>query len=127
MVATAWTRGLVGSDKETGAEEHIQEARRAPCSGGKAGAEERCQAYWDAGDCLGCPSELKRELKEIKRAWQQLGVARAEDRQDAASGDTLYAAVILALQKESTTHPQRRRHQRALVLAPLVSRALLSC
>ena len=42
-------------------------------------------------------SELKRELKEIKGAWQQLEVARAEDREDAAPRDTLYGAVMLAL------------------------------
>ena len=70
---------------ETGAEEHIQEARRAAGSGGKAGAKERRRSAKRAGlrkseqeTALDVRfSELKRELKEIKRARQQLEVAGA--------------------------------------------------
>ena len=38
---------------------------------------------------------MKRELKEIKRARQQHEVARAEDREDVATGDTLYGAAFV--------------------------------
>ena len=40
-------------------------------------------------------SELKRELKEIKRARQQLEVAAAEDREGVATGETLYGAAFV--------------------------------
>ena len=88
-------RGPRGSDQETGTEKHHQEARRA-CSGGKAGAEERrgsAKRTWlrkteqeTALDVRN--SELKRELKETKRARQQ-------DLKDVAGGDTLYGAAFV--------------------------------
>ena len=75
-----------GSYQGTGAEEHIQGARRALGFGGKAGTKERLRSAKRAGlrkseqeTALDVRySELKRELKEIKRARQQLEVARAD-------------------------------------------------
>ena len=92
-----------GSYQETGAEEHIQEARRALGSGGKAGAKERRKSANRAGlrkleqeTALDVGySELKREFKEIKWARRRLEVAGAEDREDVATGDTLCGAAFV--------------------------------
>ena len=88
-----------------------------PCSGGKAGGEECC------GSAKRCGmrkteqetfldvrySELKRELKEIKRARQQLEVAGAEDREDVATGDTLYGAAFVKPPVPGAVKRQKRR------------------
>ena len=114
VVATAGTHDPVGLSRC--AEEHMQEAQRALGSGGKAGAQDRRRSAKRAGlrkseqeTALHVRySELKRELKEIKRSRQQLEVARAEDREDVVTGDTLYGAAFVKPTALSAVQRQKR-------------------